>query len=67
MDKEYLKTLSNMEQSSEFLTQNLPPLWWGLYRKSIESGFTQEQALDLVKQYIHSSLSRARNIGDFND
>jgi hypothetical protein len=66
MDREHLKILSDMEQSGEFLKQNLPPLWWGIYKNCIESGFTEEQSFALVKQYIHSSLSTIKNIGDNN-
>jgi hypothetical protein len=67
MNDETLKMLSDVEQSGEFLTQNLPSLWWGLYNNSIKKGFTKEQALDLVKQYIRASLSNIKNRGDCND
>ncbi|MDR2704327.1 MAG: hypothetical protein LBC02_00970 [Planctomycetaceae bacterium] len=66
MDREHLKLLSDVEQSSEFLTQNLPPLWWGIYQKCLDVGFTEELALSLTKQYIHSSLTQIRNLGDYN-
>ncbi|MDR1268900.1 MAG: hypothetical protein LBK82_05195 [Planctomycetaceae bacterium] len=45
MDKEYMKLLSEVEQSSEFLTQNLPPLWWGMYQNCLKTGFTEEHAI----------------------
>jgi hypothetical protein len=67
MDKEYMKLLSEMEQSSEFLIQNLPPLWWGMYQNCLKTGFTEEHAMLLVRQYIHSSLIQLRNLGDSND
>jgi hypothetical protein len=66
MDKEHLKLLSEVEQSGEFITQNFPPLWWGIYQKCMDVGFTKEQSLSLTKQYMHSTLVQIRNLGDFN-
>jgi hypothetical protein len=67
MDKDYIKMLSTVEQFGEFLTQNLPPLWWGFYQNCMKSGFTEEQAMLLVKQYIHSSVTSAGNLRDIGD
>jgi hypothetical protein len=63
IDREYLKVISDIEQSGELLKQNLPPLWWGLFENCKNNGFTEQQAFELVKQYIHSTLSNMKNIG----
>jgi hypothetical protein len=66
LDNEYMKTVSEMEQSGEFLIQNLPPLWWGLYHNCMERGFTSDQAFELVKQYIQVTFNSIKNTGGDN-
>ena len=51
------KDEAEMAQGRAFLVENLPPLWWGLYFKCTEEGFTPNQAMDLVKEYISTAYS----------
>ncbi len=46
--------LSKLDQSSAVLGDILPPLWWRLYRNSIEAGFDETEAFSLLKVYIRS-------------
>jgi hypothetical protein len=34
------------------MIDNLPQLWYGLFRKCVEEGFTEQQALELVKTFV---------------
>ena len=40
------------EQSLAFVAETCPRLWYGLYTRCIEEGFTQEQAMTLVVAFI---------------
>lgn len=42
------------EQSVAFLSEYLSGMWWGLYEKCKEKGFTGDEALKLVQTYILS-------------
>lgn len=41
-----------MDQGIAQITETFPVLWHGLYMGCIEQGFTEQQALALVCQYI---------------
>jgi len=49
---------AEFDQSAKLLGDNLPPLWKKLFDGCIKEGFTEIQAMELVKTYI-MSLSRA--------
>ena len=50
------KMRAQLDQSSALLAEMLPPLWWGLYRACVDEGFTESQALELVKTYLSSTV-----------
>jgi hypothetical protein len=41
-----------LEQHVALLVDTLPGLWWGLYHGLRKEGFTEEQAMVLVQDYI---------------
>ncbi len=45
--------LAEMDQGLKMITESFPGLWWGLYEGCLNQGFNAEQALELVKEYIH--------------
>ena len=55
-DKEFVKALAEMDQASAFVTDNFPKLWYGLFTRCKEEGFSEPQALELVKSYIEATL-----------
>lgn len=48
------KDVAKFDQSTEFITKSFPALWRGLYLNLVESGFSETQAMDLLKTYILS-------------
>lgn len=42
----------NIEQAIETVTDNLSSLWHALYRRLLDRGFTETEAMDLLKTYI---------------
>jgi len=55
-DKELVRALAEMDQASAFVTDNFPKLWYGLFARCKEEGFTEPQALELIKSYIEATL-----------
>ena len=43
---------SKFEQGVAMLGDTLPPLWWRLYCNCKEQGFTEEQAMLLLRTHI---------------
>lgn len=50
------KVKAKLDQSSALLAEMLPPLWWGIYKACVDEGFTESQALELVKTYLSSTV-----------
>ena len=48
------KTRAAIDQAKAGAEEIFPPLWYGLYRRCVEEGFTEDQAIRLVKAYIVS-------------
>jgi hypothetical protein len=67
MTPEMGKDYHEMEQSRSFVIDNLPPLWYGLYRKCMKEGFDTNQAMELVKVYINTTLGVGRYLGKMGD
>ena len=44
--------LADMDQANRMLCDALPGLWWGLYEGCLNQGFSEDQSLELVKEYI---------------
>lgn len=40
------------DQACKAAIDLLPPLWWGLYQECKQQGFTNYEALELVKTWI---------------
>lgn len=47
--------VSKADQGSAFLAEFLPPLWRKLYLGCVEQGFKDDEALLLVRTYIHGT------------
>ena len=43
---------AQVEQELMFMKEILPKAWWGLYEGCVKEGFSEVQALELVKAYI---------------
>ena len=50
------KDIASMDQSGKLLADILPSMWRGLYTGCIEQGFSEPQAMDLLKTYIRASF-----------
>lgn len=50
-----LQELSKLDQSMQTLVTHFPPLWRQLYLRLVDEGFTEAQAIELLKAYIHST------------
>jgi hypothetical protein len=48
------KERAEFDQAQATLVETFPPLWRGLYRNCMEVGFSEEEAMELVKTYILS-------------
>jgi hypothetical protein len=49
------KEKADLDQSTAFIGENLPPLWKRLYQNCIEEEFSKEQSFELLKMYILSN------------
>lgn len=49
---------AELDQCEAALCELLPPFWFSLYSSLLTTGFTPEQAMDLLKTYIQASLGR---------
>lgn len=41
-----------LDQAKAEIEEVLPGMWWGLYNGCVKEGFTELQAIDLVKAFI---------------
>lgn len=46
------KHIVELDQATKVMIDQFPPFWWGLFKKSIDLGFTRDEALELVKTQI---------------
>jgi hypothetical protein len=65
--EEEIQDTHDMDQSSAFMIDHLPPLWYGLYKKCRTEGFDREQAMELVKVYINTTLGVGRYLQKLED
>ena len=49
---------AQLDQACAALSEVQPVLWWGLYAGMISQGFTNEQALELLKTFINTAYHR---------
>lgn len=51
-DSQKIPNLHELDQSIATIVEMFPIMWWGLYNGCVKQGFTEYQALELVKAYI---------------
>ena len=66
-ERQHMRDVHDLEQSSTFVIDNFPRLWYGLYRRCVEEGFNEAQAMALVKVYINTTLGIGRYLGEVDD
>jgi hypothetical protein len=47
---------SKLDQNLARLADTFPPHWYRLYAGCVEAGFTDEQAMEILKVYINSAI-----------
>lgn len=57
-DNEKLKALSEFDQAATLTAACFPSLWWKMYANCVQEGFSKEQALLLVIEFIRASYPR---------
>lgn len=50
-----MDNIDKHDQAAAFLGDNYPPLWKRLYDNCVKEGFTEAQAMDLVRTYIFAN------------
>lgn len=53
------KQIAELDQALRLAADSMPPLWRRLYHNCVSEGFTEDQAMQLVKTFIIS-----QGIGD---
>jgi hypothetical protein len=53
--KEKIRASHNMEQGATLLASHYPPLWRALFLNLQKEEFTELQAMELLKAYIHAT------------
>ena len=48
------------EQGAAYLTEFLPPSWWGIYSGCIKEGFSEQQAFELVRCWMMAMCMRPK-------
>lgn len=51
-EKERLRNIAKADQGSSLIQDFLPTLWYGLFQKLKQSGFTEPQSMELLKAYV---------------
>lgn len=49
-----IEDVAKLDQATAEVIDTQPVLWWGLFTKCKLEGFTEQQAMELVKTYIIS-------------
>ena len=49
------KTGAAADQALMYLGEMMPVLWWRLYKGCENAGFTPDQSMELLKEYITTS------------
>ena len=50
------KTVAAMDQARAEIIETLPKLWWGLFDECVKQGFTRQEALFLVIDYVRGAM-----------
>lgn len=51
------KKQAEYDQAAAFLTEHLPALWKQMYDGLVAVGFNENQAMDLLKVYVHAAAN----------
>ena len=46
------KDSARMDQARAYLAEHLPPLWWSIFAGCVKQGFSREESLMLVMNYV---------------
>lgn len=46
------KDVQNFDEVTTMMANSFPPYWWKLYSNLVKEGFSESQAMDLLKTYI---------------
>lgn len=49
--------IAKLDQSMKLIVDTFPPMWRSMYKSCIQEGFTESQAMDILKTYISTTLS----------
>lgn len=55
-----LKRQQRLEQSSAMIAENMPPFWRRLYLNCKSEGFTEQQAMSILRTYIRALFAGAK-------
>jgi len=45
--------LSELDQAAEQVAETVATMWWAIFRRLVEKGFSEEQAVEIVKAMVH--------------
>lgn len=51
----FQKESQKFDQGAAFLGDALPALWWRMYNNMLLSGFSEEQAMSLLRTYVKAA------------
>ncbi len=54
------KDLAGFDQAIKLMSDSFPPLWWNMFNNCKKEGFTEPQAMELVKTFITSFFGVAK-------
>ncbi len=46
--------IAELDQVTKLMGESFPPLWWNMFSNCKKEGFTEPQAMELVKTFITS-------------
>lgn len=58
-----IQHVQEMDQARTSFVTTISPACWSLYSALVEEGFSQEQAMDLVKEWLRTMFSPTRDSG----
>jgi hypothetical protein len=60
-DKERMCQIARFDQSVAQIVDTLPVLWRSVYLRLVKEGFNDIQSLEILKQYIDSSIRKVQD------
>lgn len=55
------KEIAEYDQAIKLMSDSFPPLWWSMFTNCKKEGFTDAQAMELVKTFIISFFGGVKN------